>query len=508
MASEYVDVLIVGAGLSGIGAACHLQRECPDKSIAILEARTAIGGTWDVFRYPGVRSDADMFTFGYAFRPWDGAKAIADGDSIRSYIVDTAREHGVDTKIRFQHRVVRAQWSSVTARWTVTAQRYETDETNETNETGKPVETVTLTCSFLSVCAGYFRLDEGYSPVFPGAENFSGTIVHPQIWPAELDWTDKRVVVIGSGATAMTLVPSLAKLAGHVSMLQRSPSYAVAVSSRDRLADRLRRFLPKHVANRVIRAKNVLMMMTFYRLSRRRPARMKAFLRRKAAERLPVGFDVDTHFAPTYEPWDQRPGFVPSGDLFRAVSSDKADIVTSRIERFTTTGIELSSGETLRADIIVTATGLNPLALGGLALEVDGREVDISNTLAYKGMMMSDVPNFSLTLGYTNASWTLKSDLVARYLCRLLKYMDKHGYDSITPIRPELNSPDDLSPLSDLTSGWVLRSVEALPKQGPETPWRLHQNYFRDLRLMRRGPITDEVRFGYALGTKERAEVG
>ncbi|MFC1413485.1 flavin-containing monooxygenase [Streptacidiphilus sp. N1-12] len=493
----YVDVLIVGAGLSGIGAASHLRRECPDKTFTLLESRGAVGGTWDLFRYPGVRSDSDMFTLGYSFRPWTDAKAIADGESIRSYVVDTARENGIDAHIRFHHRVVRAEWSSATARWTVTAVRTDPD----CGET----ETVVLTCSFLQVCSGYYRYDQGYSPEFAGAEDFAGRIVHPQHWPADLDHADQRVVVIGSGATAVTLVPSMARTAAHVTMLQRSPSYVAALPGKDALADRLRRRLPAGTAYRVIRWKNVLFSMATYQLSRRRPGLMKSILRKGAAAALPDGYDVDTHFAPAYNPWDQRLCVVPDGDLFAAIRDGRADVVTDRIERFTATGIRLESGAELPADIIVTATGLNLLAIGGMALSVDGSEVTLSETLAYKGMMLSGVPNFSLTVGYTNASWTLKADLVAQYVCRLLRHMDAGGYQSVTPVAPVLDSPEQLAPLIDLESGYVQRSVGLLPRQGPSAPWRLHQNYLRDLRLMRRGPVTDAVRFGRATGPAEAA---
>ncbi len=488
----YVDVLIVGAGLSGIGAASHLRRECPGKSFTLLESRGAVGGTWDLFRYPGVRSDSDMFTLGYSFRPWTDAKAIADGASIREYVVATARENGIDQHIRFHHRVVRAEWSSATARWTVTATRTDPG----TGATG----TVVLSCSFLQVCSGYYRYDQGYSPEFAGAEDFAGRIVHPQHWPEDLDHSGKRVVVIGSGATAVTLVPSMAETAAHVTMLQRSPSYIAALPGRDALADRLRRRLPAVTAYRLIRWKNVLFSMATFQLSRRRPKLMKSILRKGAVAALPEGYDVDTHFAPSYNPWDQRLCVVPDGDLFAAISGGRAEVVTDRIERFTATGIALESGTELPADIIVTATGLNLLAIGGMELSVDGREVTLSETLAYKGMMLSGVPNFSLTVGYTNASWTLKADLVAQYVCRLIQHMDAGGYQSVTPVAPDLDSPEALAPLIDLESGYVQRSVGLLPRQGPSAPWRLHQNYLRDLRLMRRGPVTDAVRFGRATG--------
>ncbi|MGI8815180.1 MAG: flavin-containing monooxygenase [Pseudonocardia sp.] len=482
MPLDHVDVLIVGAGLSGIGAACHLRRECPDKSIAILEARDAIGGTWDLFRYPGIRSDSDMFTLGYSFKPWTEAKAIADGLSIREYVQETAREYGVDKAIRFNHRVQTAEWSSEQARWTVTALHSDTDQTHE------------LSCSFLYVCSGYYRYDEGYTPTFEGVEDFAGAVVHPQHWPEDLDCAGKRVVVIGSGATAVTLVPSLAEQAEHVTMLQRSPSYIVSVPAKDPLADRLRALLPQKVAYPIVRWKNVALTMLSYEFSRRFPGLMKSALRRFVSARLPEGYDVDTHFAPTYNPWDQRLCLVPDGDLFRAIRNGRASVVTDRIDRVTAKGLRLASGEELAADVIVTATGLNLLAIGGMQLAVDGDQVDLPSTVAYKGMMLSGVPNFALTLGYTNASWTLKADLVAEYVCRLLKHMDRHHQPVVTSLPPAPEEP--LSPLIDLQSGYVLRNVDKLPRQGPQAPWRLHQNYPRDVLLMRRGSVADEgVRF-------------
>jgi monooxygenase len=483
MTAHHVDVLIVGAGLSGIGAACHLRDECPGKTFAILEARDAIGGTWDLFRYPGIRSDSDMFTLGYSFRPWTGAKAIADGASIRDYIRATARERGIDREIRFHHRVQRAEWSGEDALWTVEALRADTGET------------VLLTCSFLYVCSGYYRYDEGYTPEFGGIDRFRGQVVHPQHWPEDLDYTGKRVLVIGSGATAVTLVPSMAGQAAHVTMLQRSPSYVASLPSRDPLADALRR-LPATVAYPVVRWKNVLITTLFFQLSRRAPGLIRSLLRKGAQKQLPAGYDVDTHFSPTYDPWDQRLCLAPDGDLFTAVRKGRASIVTDRIETFTETGVQLASGTELEADLVVTATGLNLLGIGGMTLSVDGAEIDLGETVAYKGMMLSGVPNFAMTLGYTNASWTLKADLVGHYVCRLLNHMDSRGYASVTARAPDSS---DLEPLIDLRSGYVLRSVGALPKQGPAAPWRLHQNYPRDVLMMRRGRVDDEgVRFAPA----------
>ncbi|GGS11188.1 flavin-binding monooxygenase [Micromonospora fulviviridis] len=484
MASDHVDVLIVGAGLSGVGAAVHLQRQCPGKTYAVLEARGAVGGTWDLFRYPGIRSDSDMFTLGYSFKPWTNPKAIADGDAIREYVRETAREHGVQQHIRFHHRVLRAEWDSATARWTVHAHR---------DDTG---EDAVLTCGFLFTNSGYYRYDEGYTPEFPGVERYAGRLVHPQHWPEDLDYAGKRVVVIGSGATAVTLVPAMAERAGHVTMLQRSPTYVISLPSRDPLADAARRWLPAKAAYAVTRWKNVALGVANFQLSRRAPNVVKKFLRRAARGSLPAGYDVDRHFSPRYNPWDQRLCVVPDGDLFAALRAGKAAVVTDTIDTFTERGIRLSSGEELPADVVVTATGLNLLALGGMTLAVDGAEVDLASTVAYKGMMLSGVPNFAMTIGYTNASWTLKADLVATYVCRLLRHLDETGQQVVTPLAPDTT---DLVPIIDLQSGYVLRAVDRLPKQGPRAPWRLHQNYPRDVLLMRHGRLTDAgVRFSRA----------
>jgi cation diffusion facilitator CzcD-associated flavoprotein CzcO len=482
--TDHVDVLIVGAGLSGIGAACHLRRRCPDRTFTILESRDAIGGTWDLFRYPGVRSDSDMFTLGYVFRPWTEAKAIADGGSIRRYVRDTARENGIEPHVRFQHRVLGAAWSSADARWTVRARRADT------------AEEIELTCAFLFVCAGYYNYERGYRPDLPGLDEFAGPVVHPQHWPQDLDYDGKRVLVVGSGATAVTLVPAMADRAAHVTMLQRSPSYVLSLPSRDPLADLLRRRLPQRVAYPIVRWKNVLLATATYQLARRRPKLMSRLLRKGALSQLPAGYDVDTHFGPRYQPWDQRLCFVPDGDLFAAVSSGKAEVVTDTVDRFTAGGVRLASGRELDADVVVTATGLNLLPIGGVALSVDGRDVELRDTVAYKGMMLSGVPNFAFTIGYTNGSWTLKGDLVARYVCRLLNHLTTRGYDTCTPVAPDTG---ELAPIIDLKSGYVLRSLDKLPRQGPSAPWRLYQNYARDVLLMRYRSLADRgMRFDRA----------
>jgi monooxygenase len=483
-AVEHVDVLIVGAGLSGIGAACHLQADCPGKSFAILESRGRSGGTWDLFRYPGIRSDSDMFTLGYAFRPWKEAKAIADGRSILDYLRETAREHGLEQKIRYHRRVVHASWSSEQSRWTVEVERTDTHDPAIT-------QTEWLTCSFLYGNTGYYRYDEGYTPHFEGTERFTGRIVHPQQWPDDLDYQDKRVVVIGSGATAVTLVPALAKNAAHVTMVQRSPSYIISLPARDPIADGLRRVLPAKVAAPIVRWKNVLLTTFSFQLSRRRPKLMKAIIRKGQLRQLPAGYDVDTHFSPSYQPWDQRLCIVPDGDLFKAIHDGTASVVTDRIETFTESGLRLESGVELEADVIITATGLNLMVLGGIGIDVDGRKIDLAETVGYKGMMLSGVPNLALTIGYTNASWTLKADLAATYICRLLNHMDEKGYRQVTPLGPDPAQPTE--PFIDLASGYVLRSLAALPKQGSRKPWRLNQNYPRDVLMLKYGSLEDEA---------------
>jgi cation diffusion facilitator CzcD-associated flavoprotein CzcO len=477
VAVEHFDVIIVGAGLSGIGAAVHLQKDCPGKTYAILEGRAASGGTWDLFRYPGIRSDSDMYTLGYGFKPWEQAKAIADGPSILSYVRETAAEHGVDPHIRYNHMVKRASWSSADAKWTVESERNG--------------ETVRLTCGFLFMCAGYYKYAEGYTPEFAGVESFKGALVHPQKWPENLDYKGKTVVVIGSGATAVTIVPEMAKDAAHVTMLQRSPTYMASRPAEDGVANWLRKHLPLKMAYGITRWKNVLMQMLFYNMARKNPAKVKEQLIGLVKEQLGPDYDVQTHFTPRYNPWDQRLCLVPDNDLFASIKEGKSSVVTDQIERFTPTGLKLKSGATLDADIVVTATGLNLELLGGLKICVDGADVEMSKTVNYKGMMYSDVPNLASTFGYTNASWTLKADLTCAYVCRLLNHMDRVGMAQATPRLRD--GPIETDPWLDFSSGYVQRSIDKFPRQGKASPWRVHQNYVRDLLDLKFGPVDDDA---------------
>jgi monooxygenase len=489
---ETLDVLVVGAGLSGIGAAVHLQRECPGRTYALLEARQSLGGTWDLFRYPGVRSDSDMYTLGYEFKPWSARKAIADGPEVRRYIAETAEEHGVAAFIRYGHRVVAADWSAAGSRWTVTVER------------GRSRERVAIRARFLLFCSGYYSYAEGHRPSFPEEARYRGTLVHPQFWPESLDCTGKRVVVIGSGATAVTLVPALAETAAHVTMLQRSPSYVFAMPSRDAVADRLRRWLPERWAYRLVRLKNVALSMYLFRAARRRPEATKARLMALARRQLPAGFDVERHFSPRYLPWDQRVCLAPDGDLFRVLREGRASVVTDTIEAFTERGIRLRSGDELPADVVVAATGLQLNVLGDVALSLDGEAYDPSKAIVYKGAMYSGLPNLASVFGYTNASWTLKADLIARYVCRLLNHMERHGFEVCVPVADGAVTPE---PLLDFTSGYVQRALPRLPKQGDRAPWRLYQNYVRDLLVLRWGRVDDGVVRFEAGGAREAAPV-
>ena len=479
MATEHVDVLIVGAGLSGIGAAYHLKQKCPDKRYVILEGREAIGGTWDLFRYPGIRSDSDMFTLGYSFKPWTHEKSIAEGSTILNYIRQTASENGIDQHIRFSHRVRHVSWSSKDARWTIEAER------------GEAKEIVSFTCNFLFLCSGYYKYEEGYTPEFKGVERFKGEIVHPQKWTSAVDYADKRVVVIGSGATAVTLVPEMAKTAKHVTMLQRSPTYVVARPGSDGLAIKLRKRFGAAFAYHAIRWRNVLFGMYFYQLCRRKPDRAKQLLLGGVRLALGKDYDVTTHFTPRYNPWQQRLCLVPDGDLFRSIREGRSSVVTNQIDTFTEKGIRLQDGSELEADMIVTATGLNLQVMGGMSLAVDGKAIEPSQLMSYKGMMYSDVPNLATATGYTNASWTLKCDLTCEYVCRLINYMDRHGYRTCVPRQTDPSVTE--VPWLDFTSGYVQRSVAKFPKQGSKRPWKLYQNYVLDIVTLRFGRVNDGI---------------
>ena len=485
--AEQVDVLIVGAGLSGVAAAYYIQTRLPSKSYAILDARDAIGGTWDLFRYPGVRSDSDMHTLGYSFRPWVNPKAIADGPAILSYVRETAAAYGIDRRIRYRHRATRASWSSADARWRVEVERR--PEQPDGDAPDQPAERIEFTCNFLYLCTGYYDYTQGFTPDWPDRERFAGRIIHPQAWPDDLDYTGKRVVVIGSGATAVTLVPAMAERAAHVTMLQRSPTYIVARPSQDAIANWLRRRLPARPAHLLTRWKNIALGMYFFTLARRRPEFVKRNILRMTREQLGPDYDVEKHFSPRYNPWDQRLCLIPDADLFKAINAGKVSIVTDQIERFTATGIRTQSGEELPADIIITATGLNMRLMSGLRLEVDGAPVALGKTLAYRGLMYSGVPNLASSFGYTNASWTLKCELIAQYICRLLSYMDQHGYAQATPRRPV--EPIEELPGVNLTSGYVRRALDALPRQGTRAPWKSYQNYALDVWNFRLSPLED-----------------
>ncbi|MDP9384699.1 MAG: NAD(P)/FAD-dependent oxidoreductase [Actinomycetota bacterium] len=476
-AIEHVDVLIVGAGLSGIGAAWHLQDKHPGRSYAILEAREASGGTWDLFRYPGIRSDSDLSTFAYSFKPWTSEQAIADGPEILRYLRETAHEAGIDRRVRYGHRVVGAAWSSEEARWTVEAERTDTGET------------VRLTASWLFCASGYYRYDEGYAPRFAGVEDFAGQVVHPQHWPEDLDVAGKRIVVIGSGATAVTLVPALTRLGARVTMLQRSPSYVLPLPSRDPIANGLRRWLGEERGHALTRRKNIWRQRTIYALCQRHPRLARRTIRRVTACFLPHHVDVDTHFNPAYDPWDQRLCADADGGLFRALHEGTAEIVTDGLDTFTERGLCLASGRELDADVIVTATGLNLLVFGGIELEVDGEPVSIPDALAYKGFMLSGVPNFAYAIGYTNSSWTLKIDLVCEHLCRLLSHMDARGLARVMPVAGE--DAAETRPLLDFSAGYVQRSLHLLPKQGTLAPWQVVMDYAVDVEALRRAPVDD-----------------
>ena len=488
MSNEHVDVMVIGAGISGVSAAHHLQTQCPEKSFLILEGRDSIGGTWDLFKYPGIRSDSDMYTLGFSFRPWRNPKAIADGPSIMSYLRGAVEDGGLQDKIRFGRKVVKAQWSSQKAQWELTV----------LNTQNKQEET--LTCGFVHMCTGYYNYEQGHRPAFPGEKNFKGPVIHPQFWPEDLNYDNKKVVVIGSGATAVTLVPAMAEKAAKVTMLQRSPTYIVSMPAENALANWARRNLPAKLAYGLTRWRNVLVNRLMFWYCRRFPEKAKKLLLKGVRAELPSGFDIEKHLTPHYNVWDQRVCLAPDGDFFTALRAGKADIVTDRIESFTKRGVKVASGAEIEADIIVSATGLDLQFFGGVDIQVDNKAVLAKDTMTYKGMMFSGVPNFALSSGYTNASWTLKCDLTSAYVCRLLNHMDRKGY---TQARPELDWANmEVAPLLDFTSGYVVRKLDELPKQGTVTPWRLHQNYLLDIMMLRMGRVTDGMAFS---GTQKSA---
>ncbi|MCQ8895783.1 NAD(P)/FAD-dependent oxidoreductase [Limnobacter humi] len=477
MNNPHVDVLIIGAGLSGIGAACHIKQNCKGKSIAILERRKAIGGTWDLFRYPGIRSDSDMFTLGYSFKPWKGEKVLANGDEIRNYVTEAAEEFGVTQDIHFGRKVVSAQWNSEQCQWTVEA----LDE-----ESGK---TEVFTSSFLLGCTGYYNYDQGYLPEFKGIQKFKGELVHPQKWTADIDYTGKRVVVIGSGATAITLVPAMSDKAAHVTMLQRSPTYIASIPSVDPVSSVLKKFMPDTLVYKIGRARNIGLQRLIFKLSKERPKAIKRLL--LGATRLRMGKDFDMkHFTPSYNPWDQRLCVVPDGDLFKVLKQGKASIVTDHIDSFVENGIKLKSGQVLEADMVVTATGLDLQILGGMSLTVDGESLSPSQTMSYKGVMMSGIPNFGMVFGYTNASWTLKADLAAEYMCRLINHMESKGFSKVVPQAHGVDMNN--TPMFDLEAGYMKRAADRLPKQGGKFPWTIENNYLADRPVLKKSKIEDE----------------
>ncbi|MCP5176957.1 MAG: NAD(P)/FAD-dependent oxidoreductase [Moraxellaceae bacterium] len=475
--AEKFDVLIIGAGLSGIGAACHLKRECPNKSFVILEGRDAMGGTWDLFRYPGIRSDSDMFTLGYNFKPWTNPKSIADGPSIRAYIHEAAQEYDVNRHIRYGHKVLKAAWSTPKAVWTVEA----------TNKAGEPV---TIEANFVISCTGYYNYEAGYTPDFKGRERFKGQIIHPQLWPENLDYSNKKVVIIGSGATAVTLLPSMTDKAAHVTMLQRSPSYVISVPQEDIISNQLRKFLPEKIVYHMARVRNVGLSFGLYRYSRAKPAVMRRFLLSQVRRQLGQDFDM-SHFSPQYNPWDERLCAVPDGDLFKALRSGKGSVVTDHIDTFTEDGILLKSGKTLEADIIITATGLDIKLLGGVQLEKDGQAFDVTQKMIYKGAMLEDLPNAAMVFGYTNSSWTLKADIISEYVCQVLKHMDKTGKKYCVAVNSDVSV--EKTPFLDMHSGYIQRAVGKIPRQGSKSPWRVNQNYPLDLALSKIHKLNDGV---------------
>ena len=480
---ESVDVLIIGAGLAGIGGACQLRRNSPNHSFAVLESRATSGGTWDLFRYPGFRSDSDMYTYSYGFKPWKDKSTIADGHKILSYIREAAAEYDVEQHIRYQHKVIAANWSSADKRWLVTAER------GGAVDGGDDVERVTISCKFLFNCSGYYDYEQGYTPEFAGIDDFKGEVVHSQHWPEDLDYKGKRVVVIGSGATAVTLVPAMAKDTSSLVMLQRTPTYIASLPAEDPMAENLRKWLPNSWAFRLTRWKKVLFQIYIYQLSRRKPQELKKFLIGGVKKALGPDYDVATHFTPDYNPWDQRLCAVPDGDLFTSIREGHAEVVTDHIDTFNGEGIQLKSGKQLDADIVILATGLNLKFAGGVKHSVDGKKLDITEHFIYRGMMFSGMPNLAFTVGYTNSSWTLKTELTGKYVCRLLDKMDRGNYSTVTPT---MKGEIDEVPLLDFDAGYVLRARQMMPKNGNRLPWKNYQNYIRDFIGLRLGRLNDD----------------
>ena len=478
---ESVDVLIVGAGLAGIGGACQLRRNCSDRSFMILESRATSGGTWDLFRYPGIRSDSDMYTYSYGFKPWRDKSTIADGQKILDYIREAAAENDVERHIRYQHKVVAANWSSSEKRWLVTAERGGSGDGSG--------ESVTISCKFIFNCSGYYDYEQGYIPEFAGIDNFNGQVLHPQHWPENLDYHDKRVVVIGSGATAVTLVPAMSEDTASLVMLQRTPTYIASIPAEDPMAETLGKWLPNNWVFRLIRWKKVLFQIYIYNLSRKKPRQLRRYLIGQVRKALGPDYDVATHFTPDYNPWDQRLCAVPDGDLFAAIRAGNAEVVTDHIDQFNSDGIQLKSGKQLDADIVILATGLNLKFAGGVQYSIDDKKLDITEHFIFRGMMFSDVPNMAFTVGYTNSSWTLKTDLTGNYVCRLLNKMNRGNYTTATP---RMNGTVDEVPLLDFDAGYVLRARAQFPKNGNRLPWKNYQNYIRDFVGLRLGRLNDD----------------
>ncbi|MEK9766040.1 MAG: NAD(P)/FAD-dependent oxidoreductase [Thalassolituus sp.] len=487
MANEFFDVLIIGAGLSGIGAACHLKKECPGKTFAILEGRQAIGGTWDLFRYPGIRSDSDMYTLGYDFKPWVNQKGIADGDDIRGYIQEAAKENDVEGHIRYSHKVTGMNYSTADALWTV-----DVEVDGEARQ---------YRAQFVLSCTGYYNYNEGFTPEFAGREDFKGQVLHPQFWPEDLDYTGKKVVVIGSGATAVTLVPAMTDKAEKVTMLQRSPSYVISVPQMDPVIKFMRKIMPEKWVYKVTRGRNVTITLAIYNFCKSFPGLARKLLQKQVAAQLPKDFDMK-HFTPKYNPWDERLCAVPNGDMFKAISKGKADVVTNHIDRFVENGILLKDGTTLEADIIITATGLKIQLLGGMDIKKDGEVIPMNEKMSYRGLMFQDVPNFGMIFGYTNASWTLKADMLSKWFCGLLKHMDHNGVRQVQPVNH--GGAMETRPFVDMQSGYIARVADTLPRQGMEKPWKLYQNYFADMASLKLGKYDVEtLEFSHQIPTSE-----